>query len=802
MTKFDTSGFLASFFDEAKERLISINRRVVLLESGNLDEESLTQLRRDAHNIKGSAQMLGVQDVSDVIHLFEDAMEFVIEHTHVRSQSMIQLLYDLHDQLAERVNHVDGEVHIDVTPLHERFRELSDHYEQQEQDSALPEELPQEESLKPRRKKKKHRVNRNLIAAVMGTIESSLETEKSVAPEETLPTLVTKPAIEKEVVREIDFRPVLDQLEDNSTPENSSGSFLRVDRSRLDRLSNQIIEFSSERYRGGSMPEQLERLQGDFKQLKNKVFSDDFIQSEKSSQNARLQVEFDQALRDIQTFRDTFRMFQKRSLLMQGGLRDQVFGLMLRPLGSVFSIFPRAVRDISQRYDKKVQLLVSGENVEMDQIAAQALSESLIHLINNAVVHGVETPGVRKGLNKPEEGQITISAIRKGTGICIEVIDDGAGIDTDKIRKKAMEQGIISESEASEMDTPEVLELIFHSGFSTAANTDSVAGRGVGLSVVLEAMRELTGTVHVESEQGKGSKFILTLPVSVTVQKAVSFRIANNHFGLLSQFIHQVLPLNEEEIKRGHGPFSQGYLKHEGHRVPVIDLHQALGGGNATSTSTQASLVIVEHIEGFLGIVVDDVYEEREIIVREIDPYLKYYHPLGLMGNAIADDGSVLLLIEPNGLKEMWRTAPDVEYTSELLQGKDIFDQHLLLVDDSTIALEIEKHLFESFGFIVDTAVGGEDALDKLALNSYALLVTDLDMPGINGVDLIKRVRISEDKSAASTPIMVMASRDSDNDQRSALDAGANTYVVKRHLKDNLDDLIERLNGLLSSIPG
>jgi len=286
------------------------------------------------------------------------------------------------------------------------------------------------------------------------------------------------------------------------------------------------------------------------------------------------------------------------------------------------------------------------------------------------------------------------------------------------------------------------------------------------------------------------------LPVSVTVQNAIAFRIANNHFGLLSQFIHQILPLSGQEIRKGHGPFRQGYLKYEGHRVPVIDLHQPLGGSRAANPGENASVMIVEHIEGFLGIVVDEVYQAREIIVREIDPYLKHYHPLGLMGNAIIDDGSVLLLIEPNGLKEMWRTAPDAELLTDTRKQAGNFDQHILLVDDSSIALEIEKNMFEVLGLKVDTAVGGEDALDKLALNEYALLVTDFDMPGINGAGLIKSVRGRQGVNA-TIPIMVLASRGSISDQKDAEEAGADTYLIKRQLKGHVNDLIARLNDLL-----
>jgi chemotaxis protein histidine kinase CheA/ActR/RegA family two-component response regulator len=423
-----------------------------------------------------------------------------------------------------------------------------------------------------------------------------------------------------------------------------------------------------------------------------------------------------------------------------------------------------------------------------------------MHLINNAVAHGIEEPEQRSACGKPSEGQITIYASQKGNLIHLDVSDDGKGMDVDEIRLKAIADGIISASEAEDMDNSEVLELIFHPGFSTQKQVTELAGRGMGMSVVLDVMRELTGNIHIHSKLGQGTRFSMIFPVSLTVQQAKFFRIGKQRFGMLSNLIAQVMPLQQQQIKTASGPFRKGYIHYQGHRVPIINLHDVLVGG-ATKPNDKpeyAKILVVEHLEGFLAMIVDEVLEKTEVMVRELDPYLKHYHPIGLMGCTIVDDGSVQLLLEPNGLKEMWRTAPDGEVaqvTDTNAIHAPLFDQHILLVDDSTIALNLEKKMFEHMGFKVDTAISGSDALGKVDLNHYALMVTDLEMPDIDGITLIQRLH--DDLHDKLFPIIMIATRDIESERQRALDAGAQAYFVKAQLKNEQKELLKTLTELL-----
>ena len=858
MSKFDVSGFLAEFFDEARNRLQIINQKLVSLEAGELDSAGLIQLRRNVHTIKGSAQMLGVQDISDLCHVFEDAVDLVATDLPANSLPTIQFLLDLHDSLQSRLEHQDAEVRLDITLKQAEFEELKREFktdleaikadssgapmatEATDSNKALTATEATEatdsnkapmaaeatdsnkdptaaEVAAPRkrvRRKKKTKVAHSLIAAVMGSIEVSLDKNDTKEQESTEATQA-EPAVkveetadevkpvevesaqesvnltEESPVISINFRPDLPALnvEANSS-QTKSGNFLRVDGTRLNQLSNQVVELAAVRHREDSAERQLLSLAREFRLMKDKIMSDN---NENVAEMAPIQALLDRHLRQLQQCNTGLLQQQNHAFSMLDGVRDQLFGLMLRPLSSVFSIFPRTVRDLSKRSGKSVELLVTGDSVEMDQLAAESLTEPMIHLINNAISHGIETPEERVQCGKPEKGQITISAKQTGNTIQLNITDDGKGMDVDEIREKAITHNIISQSEADDMDRSEILELIFHPGFSTLEEASELAGRGMGMAIVLDVMSELTGNIHIHSEKGQGTQFSMTFPVSLTIQKAKLFRIASHSFAMLDNLIVQAVPLNDQEIQKGAGPFSRGYINFEAHRVPIIDLRDAMGGGVAESE--QAKVLIVEYLEGFLAIVVDEIMNTSEVMIRELDPYLKHYQPVGLMGCTITNDGAVHLIIEPSGLKEMWRTAPDIDLLDQTISDNNKFDQRVLLIDDSRIALSIEKKMFEKMGFNVDTAMGGADALEKVGLNEYSLIVTDLEMPDIDGIALIKHFR---HKLKYTVPIIIIATRATEAERKRALDAGANAYIAKRQLKGGETKLMKLFSKLLN----
>lgn len=786
MADFDLSNFLDQYFDEAKERLRCINQCLVKFESGDLSSENLNLLRHQAHTIKGAAHMLGIKDMGDAGHLFEDVMEYIIRHPDSRTQPMVQFLFDLHDQLEKRLQHQDRGVWMDTAALKEQFNKMQydvNHYG----NSSVAGDGGEAQG----------RSDNELTADVMADAGHSIDSSNA----QSIFDSSERSALNNDDFHENldNFRPDVSQLElEAGGQEEGSGNYLRVDSERLNHLSNQIVELSSDRYRVESMEEQFEAISHDLQELKHimQVFEANAQGNWNAEKRTRVisevRVSLERQLRQTRLLEEELRHNQSRSSIMLGDLRDQVLSLVLRPLNTIFSVFPRTVRDAAARHKKKVQLLVAGESVEMDQVVAEALIEPLIHLLNNAVAHGIETPEERLKCGKPAEGQVAILARHKAGEIQIEIVDDGKGIDVEQIRRLALERGIITQTEADEMGSDEILELIFFSGFTTQQNANNLSGRGMGMSIAYKSVRKLAGSIHIHSRKGQGTRFILSLPVRIAVQQTRIFRVGNQRFGMLANAIETILPLSSECI----GSYSNGFINYKNRHVPMINLRQALEQvGDIDHGPRDAEVLIVEHIEGYLGVIVDEVIDEIEVIVRALDPYLKYYQPVGVMGNAIIEDGSVLLLLEPNGIRDIWRASEGArEAGMEAMIADQPFSQRVMLVDDSPIALQLEKRMLESFGLEVDTAIGGADALEKMRLQDYDLLVTGLEMPGLNGFDLIRQLRMEQTHD--TLPVLVISMCNSHDSQQQAKEAGADAYLAKQEL--NSEQLLSELQLLLT----
>ncbi len=816
MSGFDLSNFLASFFDEARERLGSINQHLVNFESGAITEEELVDLRRDAHTIKGSALMLGVKDVGGVGHLFEDAIEQLIQHPEWRTAAMIQLLYDLHDKLAKRLDDPDGNELLEPDALRSSYNDLvkdlrsgaadaTAEVPEGEPETDVPAGAPAETGLIGADEAEEWRKSRQSDEIQLPEpsdieqIEAILD-ESDEAIAEDFESLALTPLPQTSVDEIDNFRPDVSKVEMKSTGQrHSSGRFLRVDAERLEELSNHVIELSTEQTRGESIEQtmntlhlQMRALRREWQQFKGGLATADERDIEAGMR--RLDEALDRQVRKTRFFIDEYGHNQVRSGLMLKDLRDQVLSLMLRPLDSIFSTFPRAIRDVAVRSNKRVNLQVAGKSVEIDQGVAEALVEPLVHLLNNAVAHGIESPDERAAAGKPEEGQITILARQSGNEVRIEVVDDGRGIDTERVKEVAVKRGVTTQSEADEMDSAEILEMIFRPGFSTHADVDDLAGRGIGMNVVQDTLRRLTGSIRVHTKVGEGTRFILSMPVRIAVQQALLFRMGDQQFGMLTHMIDQAIPLKKQSLEKGAG--GKDFVRYGNHLVPIVDLRRMMTS-DAGSLSDFPYVLIAEHIEGFVGIVIDELFSDHEIVVRDLDPYIKRYQPQGLMGNSIASDGSILLLLEPYGIKEMGRTSPDDEVHIEVAE-EDKFNFKVLLVDDSLIARKVEQGILEHIGFDVDTAIDGLDALTKLESESYDMVVTDLEMPRLDGFGLVRRMRNQPQHEDFS--ILIISTRESAEDRMRAMEAGADAYLVKQQLdSENLLKSIRMLIGPVSS---
>jgi chemotaxis protein histidine kinase CheA len=746
--------------------------------------------------------MLGVNDVGDVGHLFEDVIEQLIEHPEWRTPAIIQFLFDLHDRLENRLKDPDGNELLEPDTLRQSYNQIVESIreaagegtgtapeaEKEKADSASPEFVIGADEAAEWKKGRKERVE-----PVFG--ESTSFTETVDEPEESFESVSLTPLPEADSGGLDDFRPDVSQIEMRAIGQRkSSGHFLRVDAERLEELSNHIIELSIEQSRGESVESVMQSLHLEMRALRREW--QEFKAELSTENNNRLKTairSLDDAIaghvRKTRQFADEYRHGQARSGIMFKDLRDQVLSLMLRPLDTVFSTFPRAIRDVAVRANKKVNLQIAGESVEIDQGVAETLVEPMVHLLNNAVAHGIESPEERRNAGKSEDGQITIIAKQNGNEVRIEVVDDGRGIDSEMVKRSAVKRGVTTQVEADAMDSAEILEMIFRPGFSTHSSVDDLAGRGIGLNVVQDTIRRLTGSIRIHTRVGKGTRFILSLPVRIAVQHALLFRMGDQQFGMLTHMIEQVVPLKKQTLEKGAD--GKDFIRYGSHLVPIVDLRRMMTRDHS-ALSDYPYVLISEHIEGFVGIVIDELMDDREIVVRDLDPYIKRYQLQGLMGNTIAADGSVLLLLEPYGIKEMDRTSPDDDLNI-VIEEQERLNLNVLLVDDSLIARRVEQGILESIGFNVDTAIDGLDALAKLDAESYDMVITDLEMPRLDGFGLVRRMR--NQPKYEDIPILIISTRESAEERMRGLEAGADAYLVKQQLDG--ESLMKSINVLV-----
>ena len=782
MSGFDLSNFIASFFDEAKERLSSINQGLVDFEAGTLSDEGLNDLRRDAHTIKGSALMLGVNDIGEVAHIFEDMVEALMGHPEWRDTVAVQFLYDMHDMLGERLEDIEGLHLLDFKAVAKQFQHVLQALQDGKSVADPVASLAKEVSAL------------STVKEEADTLEAESEAESEADLDDVYDADEHASATSQaDKDKASIFRPLVLDVEKKTGARKTSGRFFRVDAERLEALSHQVIEMSTEQSRGSKAEQKLQEAHLDFRTLRRewrKMRLDLEENGYPESVIKSMDELFDAQLRQLKHLVQETRYQSERNVFGLKELRDQVLSLMLRPLDNIFSTFPRAVRDVASKIGKNVRLVVDGKTVQMDQGVAESLVEPLVHLLTNAVAHGIEDEQTRIALGKPAQGQVAIIARQNGSEVRLEVIDDGRGIDTSMIKKVAVERGVTTQDEADAMSQAELLELIFRPGFSTLKAADALAGRGIGMNVVQNAIRKLTGNIKIESKVGLGTKFIVSVPVSVAVQQAVMFRMGNEKYCMLTHMVEQAVAYQGQTIS--HSRSGKAFMSYDSQQVPIVDLRRMMSSVD-TVLSSKPYIIIAEHIEGYVGIVVDELFGDTEIVVHDLDPYLKRYQPQGLMGNTIIDDGSVVMLLEPYGIKEMGRTSPDQNLSTQIPE-EEKNDFRILLVDDSLIAREVEKGIFEKLGFVVETAIDGMDGLEKLESGEFDMVVTDLEMPRLDGFGFVRQMR--NQSKYAEMLVMVISTRESPDDRLRALDVGADSYMVKQHL--NATNIIATVKALVS----
>ena len=461
-------------------------------------------------------------------------------------------------------------------------------------------------------------------------------------------------------------------------------------------------------------------------------------------------------------------------------LYREVIASRMRPFSDGAHAFPRLVRDMARELKKQVRLNIEGAQTAVDRDVLEKLEAPLTHLLRNAVDHGIEMPGVRKETGKPESGTIRLEVRHRAGMLAITISDDGGGIDPEKLREKIVERRLTTKEMASGMNEAELLEFLFLPGFSTASALTEYSGRGVGLDVVQTMVRQVGGSVRITSQHGKGTRFHLQLPITLSVLRAVIVNIAGEPYAFPQNRIDRLIRVARPDIRSLE---HRQFISVDGQQVGLVLAGQLLDLPTSAPMAEEIPVLLLSDSTGQYGLIVDSFQGEQDLVVRPLDPRLGKVATLSAA--AILDDGSPVLIAD---VEDLIRSMDQFIQGNALRRCEDQKQasgprKRILVVDDSITVREVERQLLRTHGYDVTVAVDGRDGWNILQSEQFDLVVSDVDMPRMNGLELVRSMR--NDQSLRSLPVIIVSYKEREEDRLRGLEVGANAYLTKSSFHDN-----------------
>lgn len=785
---------LSYFVPEAQEYVETLETHLLRLEKEPENQETIHQLFRTAHTLKGSAYTVGFQAIGDLVHHIEDFMGAVRDGRTRVMPGVVDLVLKAVDLVRTLMRRDQNQ----VGKTRSRFMAVMRDLKKLEQGLSLEAPTPAVADLSVRE------------AATLGSQEQEQQQDSD-------PTRANeaKGVEEREVIR--------------------------VSRDRLERLLNLVGELVIGRGRLEQRLVMLEQLSSQVQACKNRLLDavrtfedkhtftfptiskgdgepsgpafsglsdfgalefdkyDDFnILSRRISEvTADIGESMSQLSGSIRHAHEDMGQLQQLTL----GMRDEIARARMVPIGTPFTRFRRAVREMVRTTGKEVTLVTSGEHTEVDTNVVERLVDPLIHLVRNAVYHGIESTAIRIAKGKPAGGTVYLHAAHRGNAVVVEVEDDGAGLDLEKIKSKAIARGLVRADAVASLSDTDIIKFIFMPGFSTADQVGDQAGRGVGLDVVKRVIESMNGHIEVESVRGVGTKLTLQLPLTLLIATALVVRAGNERYAIPLPSVREVTMPPAESLQR----VGDRTLLHLGDEaIEVQPLLQLLRRDSGTPEGV-TPIVIVRAATGPLGLAVDELLGRQEIVIKPLGG-LRPLQRSCFGGATIDPEGRVILVVDVGRLTtsptqetaaldapQVPQLITDETATAEAVPEAKPSEQAILLIDDSLSIRKFVGRMLESAGYQVDTAVDGEDGLRKASARAYRLIITDLEMPKLNGFEVIQALRGRP--QTAATPIVVMTTRAGDKHRQMAINIGATAYVAKPVEERTLVREIERWTG-------
>lgn len=772
MAEFDRTAFIGRFQEEAADILQRLNEDVIALEGDPGDASLIDRMLRDAHTLKGSSRMVGLVEISDIAHRLEDVMVAVRDGALAYVPAMSEHLFDALDTIVHltEIAGTDEKPAVDLGVLNERLATLACGGCEEADMAASGEETDAAECA----------------GARAGATDSA---EGGSACED----------VAGGAAADSEAPPNGCEAEDEQLSAKVKQT-IRVNTGQLDGLLNLISEavITQVKYeqhtdalqRSGAGSEAIWQAWVALRHLLDTTSGATGVDSQRRTE---AMTSFERMLLSECTrhrqLTDGLSEDVSRGHTVTSELQERGMGLRMLPVGTVFATFPRAMRELARSFGKDVDLVLEGGDTELDKKVLEAINDPLIHIMRNAVDHGIETPEERVALNKPARGTIRVSARPEGDHIIIEVSDDGAGIDPDVVRAAAVRRGYITQVEADALSDRKALFLVFEKGFSTNAIITEVSGRGVGMDVVREYIVEkLKGDLNVFSTKGEGTTFRLTIPLTLAIIRALLMRVGDTTFVLPTTAIEETLLVEPGEIIKVEG---REAIRRGQRTYPLVSIAEILGVAPGVPDSPRLPVVAVGFSGERYAFSVDEFLGEQQIVIKTLGSHLHKVE--NIAGVTVLGAGEIAPILNVPDLMASARRGGR-RHSGQAAGGKKRTGPRTVLIcEDSFTTRELERSIFEAAGYRVEVASDGADGLEQLREGLRVdAVVTDVQMPRLSGFELTRAIK--NDPFLSDVPVIIVTSLERDEEKAEGIKAGADGYITKSVFnQDTLLDTVDRL---------
>ncbi len=788
---------LQDFLVESFELVEKLDEDLVELEANPEDLELLNGIFRVAHTVKGASSFLNFDILTHLTHHMEnvlnkarhgelsitpDVMDVVLESIDLM-KALLETIRDTSSDAGidvaecvvrlDKISGGDGNVETPVAtaPVVEEVvaveepettqNEEEPDYENMD-DAAIEDEierlLKQRQAEDKAKREAKIAAGEEVLSAPPEPTEENEEPQEKPKPEpkvEAAPVPVAAPRAtpKKEAEDDEDAQAGAPAKRAPATVEQT----IRVDVKRLDHLMNLIGELVLAKNR-------LIKINDD---VEERYEGEEFLE------------ELNQVVSIVS--------------LVTTDLQIAVMKTRMLPIGKVFNKFPRMIRDLSRELNKKIELVLAGEDTELDKSIVEEIGDPLVHIIRNSCDHGVETPAERTAKGKPEMGTIGLKAYNEGNQIVIQIDDDGKGLDIEMLKEKSLDKGIITQKEADNMSDKEAFGLIFKPGFSTATTVTNVSGRGVGMDVVKTNIEKLNGIIDIDSVLGKGTSMKLKIPLTLAIIQALLVGVQEEYYAIPLASVLETVRISKDEIYTVEG---KSVMRLRDDVLSLVHIGDIFEVERILDVSEHAYVVVLGLGTSKLGLIVDTLVGQEEIVIKSLGDFLKGID--GIAGATIRGDGGVTLIVDVVALMQMARDVKTTSMTdgnkgAQIAKEKSsASDYTIMIVDDSKTDRTIMRKSLEPLGVTLVEASDGQEALNilKSGDHNFDAMLIDIEMPRMDGYSLA--LEIKKYNRYKHLPLIAVTSRTGKSDRMRGVEAGMVEYITKPYSSDYLASVVQR----------